>query len=148
MTHFFTFKDLIQKLRYAFSNIQISTMLTTFGTLDPPLGNTRLQVVRLFSALLMCNDPIIAQEVVKLQLFNTLMVSVCVGWGGGGGGAYVCTCKHICGLSIMPCVYVHCMLMFVCNMCIDKYHSLIYLNRTCSLNIHGTTFCTCTWNHV
>lgn len=55
--------------------VQISTMKTSVGVLDPPLGNTRLQVVRLFSALLMCNDATIAKEVIQLQLFSTLLVS-------------------------------------------------------------------------
>ena len=57
----------------------MSPMLTTVGQLDPPLGNTRLQIVRLFSALLQCPSELVAQEFIKLRSFNTLMV--------GGGGA-------------------------------------------------------------
>jgi len=57
---------------------QISPMVMTVGTLDPPLGNTRLQVVRLFSALLQCNETRISREIARLKTFCVLMVCVCV----------------------------------------------------------------------
>ena len=53
-------------------------MNTTVGILDPPLGNMRLQVVKLVSALLVRNSPAIAQEVIGLNMFNTIIVSVAV----------------------------------------------------------------------
>lgn len=51
---------------------EMSRMDTTVGLLDPPLGNMRLQVVKLFAALLIRNSPAIAREVVTLDVFNTL----------------------------------------------------------------------------
>ena len=55
---------------------QIPRMPTTVGVLDPPLGNMRLQVVKLASALLARNSPAIANEIVMLDMFNTLIVSL------------------------------------------------------------------------
>lgn len=52
-------------------------MLTTVGSLDPPLGNTRLQVVKLFCALLQCNDARVNRQVADLRTFSTLMVCIC-----------------------------------------------------------------------
>ena len=49
-------------------------MLTTVGCLDPPLGNTRLHVVKLFCALLQCNDARVNRQVAELKTFSTLMV--------------------------------------------------------------------------
>lgn len=54
---------------------QTSKMQTTMGVLDPPLGNVRLQVVKLLSALLGRNSPSVAREVVVLDMFNTVIVS-------------------------------------------------------------------------
>ena len=51
-------------------------MHTTVGILDPPLGNTRLQVVRLMSAVLQCSSTSIANEVIRLKTFTNLLVSV------------------------------------------------------------------------
>ena len=51
-------------------------MHTTAGPLDPPLGNTRLQVVRLFAAILQCGNVPISKEVIRLSTFSTLIVSL------------------------------------------------------------------------
>lgn len=48
-------------------------MNCTFGPLDPPLGNTRLHVVKLISAILITNTPHINQQLSELQVFNTLL---------------------------------------------------------------------------
>ena len=49
-------------------------MVTTVGCLDPPLGNTRLQVVKLFCALLQRNDAQVNRQVAELHTFSILMV--------------------------------------------------------------------------
>jgi hypothetical protein len=51
----------------------VPAMLTTAGCLDPPLGCTRLQVVKLFCALLQCNDARVNRQVAELKTFSTLM---------------------------------------------------------------------------
>lgn len=55
-------------------------MYTTAGPLDPPLGNTRLQVVRLFAAILQCGNDSIFDEVIRLSTFSTLIVSTAHLW--------------------------------------------------------------------
>ena len=49
-------------------------MSTTFGLLDPPLGNMRLQVVRLFSALLHTHDSRIQKEIIINSTCTVLIV--------------------------------------------------------------------------
>ncbi|XP_026283493.1 serine/threonine-protein phosphatase 6 regulatory subunit 3 isoform X1 [Frankliniella occidentalis] len=46
---------------------------TTVGTLDPPLGNTRLQVARLVAALIAVNNPAINQELANLGTIEVLL---------------------------------------------------------------------------
>merc|ERR1739838_151373 len=41
--------------------------------LDPPLGNTRLHIVKLVAAVLMTNTPNINQQLSELQIFSTLL---------------------------------------------------------------------------
>lgn len=50
-------------------------MPTTVGTMQPPLGNTRLQVVRLLTTLLSTNRPAINTELRRLGTLNVLLVS-------------------------------------------------------------------------
>lgn len=61
---------------FVLPSFQIGVMHTTVGILDPPLGNTRLQVVRLMSAVLQCSSTSIANEVIRLKTFTNLLVSV------------------------------------------------------------------------
>ena len=49
-------------------------MPTSAGLLDPPLGNTRLQVVKLFCSLLQCCDHRVNRRVAELNTFSILMV--------------------------------------------------------------------------
>merc|ERR1739838_166627 len=49
-------------------------MMCTYGKLDPPLGNTRLHIVKLVAAVLMTNTPNINQQLSELQIFSTLLV--------------------------------------------------------------------------
>ena len=72
---------------YTYIYIQVPPMLTTVGVLDPPLGNTRLQVVKLFCALLQCNDSTANREIAALKTFSTLMVRMYV---YSQIGIYVC----------------------------------------------------------
>lgn len=68
------------------SSPQIPRMPTTVGVLDPPLGNMRLQVVKLASALLARNSPAVAREIVMLDMFTTLIVSLVRSLSGPEGG--------------------------------------------------------------
>ncbi|XP_019861189.1 PREDICTED: serine/threonine-protein phosphatase 6 regulatory subunit 3-like [Amphimedon queenslandica] len=52
---------------------QCETMVTTVGVLDPPLGNMRLQVVRLFSALLYSHDTRIQKEIILNSTLTVLL---------------------------------------------------------------------------
>lgn len=50
-------------------------MKTTWGVLDPPVGNTRLNVVRLVASLLQTNTHIINQELINLNTLGVILVS-------------------------------------------------------------------------
>jgi serine/threonine-protein phosphatase 6 regulatory subunit 3 len=47
---------------------------TTVGTLDPPLGNTRLQVAKLFAALVATNNADVNNELANLGTTEVLLV--------------------------------------------------------------------------
>ena len=49
-------------------------MITTVGLLDPPLGNMRLQVVRLFSSLLHTQDTRVQREIILSSTCSVMMV--------------------------------------------------------------------------
>lgn len=47
---------------------------TTVGLLNPPLGNTRLQVVKLFAALLSSsNDELLLHDIIRMGTFPVLL---------------------------------------------------------------------------
>ncbi|KAL1518299.1 hypothetical protein ABEB36_001941 [Hypothenemus hampei] len=48
-------------------------VLTTVGLLEPPVGNTRLQVVRLLSVLLGCESRRVQEELTQLGTFSVLL---------------------------------------------------------------------------
>lgn len=50
-------------------------MPTTVGCLDPPLGNTRLQTVRLIAALVLTNTHTVNVELANLGTIKVLLVS-------------------------------------------------------------------------
>jgi len=50
-------------------------MQCSFGELNPPLGNTRLHVGKLLSAILITNTHNINVQLSELQMFNALLVS-------------------------------------------------------------------------
>lgn len=50
-------------------------MPTSVGTLDPPLGNTRLQVAKLVTALVGANMHEVNVELASLGTIQTLLVS-------------------------------------------------------------------------
>lgn len=52
-------------------------MPTTIGCLDPPLGNTRLQTVRLIAALVLTNTHTVNVELANLGTIKVLLVSTC-----------------------------------------------------------------------
>lgn len=64
-------------------------MRTTWGSLAPPLGNTRLHVVKLLASALSANDAALTQELLALDVPNTMLVlglrgaEVPPGLGGG-----------------------------------------------------------------
>lgn len=49
---------------------------TTWGVLDPPVGNTRLNVVRLVASLLQTNTHLINQELINLNMLGIILVSL------------------------------------------------------------------------
>lgn len=66
------FHDLLSRRPQGYPN---SVMSTTAGDLDPPLGNTRLQVVRLFASILQCGSSGISTAMMQLRTFSILVVS-------------------------------------------------------------------------
>uniref|UniRef100_UPI00398E8456 serine/threonine-protein phosphatase 6 regulatory subunit 3-like isoform X3 n=1 Tax=Pristiophorus japonicus TaxID=55135 RepID=UPI00398E8456 len=50
-----------------------SKMVTTWGTLDPPLGNTRVHVVKLVTSVLQVNNSDVNQELMELNTLDTLL---------------------------------------------------------------------------
>ena len=54
---------------------QKTVLKTTWGVLDPPVGNTRLNVVRLVASLLQTNTHIINQELINLNMLGVILVS-------------------------------------------------------------------------
>ena len=51
-------------------------MLTTIGTLDPPLGNARLQASKLIAAVLATNSDTINAELANLGTLRVLWVCI------------------------------------------------------------------------
>ena len=51
-------------------------MLTTIGTLDPPLGRVRLHVAWLISAIVTTNTPYVNNQLTELGTINVLLVSI------------------------------------------------------------------------
>ena len=51
-------------------------MLTTIGTLDPPLGNARLQASKLIAAVLATNSDTINAELANLRTLRVLWVCI------------------------------------------------------------------------
>lgn len=49
-------------------------MKTTWGVLDPPVGNTRLNVIRLISSLLQTNTSSVNQELIELNSIEVILV--------------------------------------------------------------------------
>lgn len=78
--------------------LQLEPLRTTWGSLAPPLGNTRLHVVKLLASALSASDAALTQELLALDVPNTLLVQGTkgrrqrghcrgmVGWGGRGLG--------------------------------------------------------------
>lgn len=62
--------NLIRKLFLS----QKSVMKTTWGVLDPPVGNTRLSVVRLVSSLLQTNTSSINGDLMELNSIGVILV--------------------------------------------------------------------------
>ncbi|GCB61130.1 hypothetical protein scyTo_0014285 [Scyliorhinus torazame] len=50
-----------------------SKMVTTWGTLDPPLGNTRVHVVKLITSVLQVNNSDVNQELMALNTLDVLL---------------------------------------------------------------------------
>lgn len=58
---------------------QRNVMKTTWGVLDPPVGNTRLSVVRLVASLLQSNTHSINTELINLNTLGVILVSmICI----------------------------------------------------------------------
>ncbi|XP_023399347.2 serine/threonine-protein phosphatase 6 regulatory subunit 1 isoform X2 [Loxodonta africana] len=52
---------------------KLEPLQTTWGSLDPPLGNTRLHVVKLLASALSANDMALTQELLALGVPNTML---------------------------------------------------------------------------
>ncbi len=50
-------------------------MTTTVGKLEPPFGKTRLQVMKMFSAILLTNSDDVNEELAKLGTLQAMWVS-------------------------------------------------------------------------
>ncbi|KAE8593954.1 hypothetical protein XENTR_v10019384 [Xenopus tropicalis] len=49
------------------------SLQTTWGILDPPLGNTRLHVVKLLASIINANNKVLNQELIELDTLNTML---------------------------------------------------------------------------
>ena len=58
---------------------RFNTMPTSIGSLEPPLGNTRLQIARLVSALVLTNTHSVNVELANLGTIGVLFVSILTG---------------------------------------------------------------------
>ena len=61
-------------------------MSTSAGRLDPPLGNARLQLVRLLASLLLTNTPALNTALAQLGTLSTILVSEMFSYTVGGDG--------------------------------------------------------------
>ncbi|XP_014649910.1 PREDICTED: serine/threonine-protein phosphatase 6 regulatory subunit 1 isoform X3 [Ceratotherium simum simum] len=52
---------------------EVEPLRTTWGSLAPPLGNTRLHVVKLLASALSANDAALTQELLALDVPNTML---------------------------------------------------------------------------
>ncbi|XP_061679698.1 serine/threonine-protein phosphatase 6 regulatory subunit 3 isoform X11 [Syngnathoides biaculeatus] len=55
------------------SQLKNDILKTTWGVLDPPVGNTRLHVVRLVVSLLQTNTPCISKELIHLNTLGVIL---------------------------------------------------------------------------
>ena len=69
----YAFKPILH-LNFFFFAPQMKPMLTTIGTLDPPLGNARLQASKLIAAILATNSDTINAELANLGTLQVLWV--------------------------------------------------------------------------
>ncbi|OCT73158.1 hypothetical protein XELAEV_18036138mg [Xenopus laevis] len=49
------------------------SLQATWGVLDPPLGNTRLHVVKLLASIINANNNVLNQELIELDTLNTML---------------------------------------------------------------------------
>lgn len=69
---------------------QLEPLQMTWGSLAPPLGNTRLHVVKLLASALNANDAALTQELLVLDVPNTMLVwKMGCGAQGVDGGSCV-----------------------------------------------------------
>lgn len=61
--------------------LQLEPLQMTWGMLAPPLGNTRLHVVKLLASALSANDAALTQELLALDVPNTMLVRDWTGLG-------------------------------------------------------------------
>ena len=54
----------------------MAPMTTTVGKLEPPFGKTRLQVLKMFSAILQTNSDDVNEEFAKLGTLQAMWVSI------------------------------------------------------------------------
>lgn len=79
-------------------------MKTTWGVLDPPVGNTRLNVIRLISSLLQTNTSSVNQELIELNSIGVILVRTS------------CCILHFYGLLLRFCLFFL-SLQITCSIC-------------------------------
>lgn len=58
---------------FYFNCLQKTPILTTVGLLDPPVGNIRLQIIKLFACIISSNNDELLEEIIKLGTFQVLL---------------------------------------------------------------------------
>lgn len=93
-------------------------MKTTWGVLDPPVGNTRLNVIRLISSLLQTNTSSVNQELIELNSIGVILVRT------------LC-CLHFYALLLRSCLlFLTLQIIFQSNLfsCVTFQHLCIVMS--------------------
>lgn len=91
---------------------QKEALQTTWGTLDPPLGNTRLHVVKLLASSLSTNNAALQDEIIELGALNTMLVSTNTlplhAYFRLGSSSFLAVCLFLLDLFLRGCCRLSC----------------------------------------